>query len=219
MAASSTVIVKLIRSQSARSARRSACAPSTKTKDFWGKVGGVCRTRLGVQPALVLRCARNQLLERRGRAPRVRHRHPRPEGHGLAGQHRRCQRRDVRDLMLTCVERRFNALRAPHPVHWLADNGSAYAARETLEFAVALSPVPCFKPVRSPESNGVSEAFVRTLKRDYARLQPQPDALTVLQQLPNWIDDYNNHHPHSGLPHALTSSVHRAQLQPASCPV
>jgi putative transposase len=71
----------------------------------------------------------------------------------------------VRDLMLACVERRFNALRAPHPVQWLADNGSAYAAHETLEFAPALALVPCFTPVRSPESNGVSEAFVKTLKR------------------------------------------------------
>ncbi len=32
----------------------------------------------------------------------------------------------IRDLMLACVERRFAALRAPHPVQWLADNGSAY---------------------------------------------------------------------------------------------
>jgi putative transposase len=76
----------------------------------------------------------------------------------------------VRDLMLTCVERRFNALRAPHPVQWLADNGSAYAARETLEFAAALALVPCFTPVRSPESNGVSEAFVKTPKCDYAHI-------------------------------------------------
>jgi transposase InsO family protein len=65
----------------------------------------------------------------------------------------------VRDLMLACVERRFNALRAPRPVQWLADNGSAYAARETVEFAAALALVPCFTPVRSPESNGVSEAL------------------------------------------------------------
>ncbi len=92
------------------------------------------------------------------------------------------------------------------PVQWLADNGSAYAARETLEFAAALAPlVPCFTPVRSPESNGVSEAFVKTLKRDYARIKPRPDALTVLQQLPAWIDDYNENHPHSGLRMRLTS--------------
>ena len=44
----------------------------------------------------------------------------------------------VRDLMLACVERRFGSLRAPHPVQWLADNSSAYTARETLDFATAL---------------------------------------------------------------------------------
>jgi putative transposase len=125
----------------------------------------------------------------------------------------------VRDLMLACVERRFNALRAPHPVQWLADNGSAYVARETLEFAAALALVPCFTPVRSPESNGVSEAFVKTLKRDYARIQPRPDALTVLQQLPTWINDYNENHPHSGLRMRSPREFIRSQSQPASCPV
>src|SRR5690348_10425482 len=57
----------------------------------------------------------------------------------------------VRDLMLDCVERRFNTSRAPHPMQWLADNGSAYTARETVDFATALFLVPCFTPV----SNGV----------------------------------------------------------------
>jgi transposase InsO family protein len=104
----------------------------------------------------------------------------------------------VRDPMLACVERRFAVLRAPRPVPWLADNGSAYIARETLDFA-ALSLVPCFTLVRSPECNGVSEAFVTTLKRGYARVQPRPDAPTVLQQLPAWIDDHNKRHLHSGL--------------------
>lgn len=78
----------------------------------------------------------------------------------------------VRNLMLACVGRCFNALRAPYPVEWLADNGSAYTARETIEFATALLLVPCFTPVRSPESNGVSEAFVKAFKaitQEYSR--------------------------------------------------
>ena len=125
----------------------------------------------------------------------------------------------VRDLMLACVERRFASLRAPHPVQWLADNGSAYTARETLDFAAALSLVPCFTPVRSPESNGISEAFVKTLKRDYARIQPRPDALIVLQQLPVWLDDYNESHPHRGLRMRSPREFIQSQSQPAPGPV
>ena len=58
----------------------------------------------------------------------------------------------VRALMLLAVERRFGALRTRYPVEWLADNGSAYTAGETVDFATALNLVPCFTPVRSPES-------------------------------------------------------------------
>jgi putative transposase len=125
----------------------------------------------------------------------------------------------VRDLMLAGVEHRFNALRAPHPVQSLADNGSAFTARDTLDFAAALGLMPCFTPVRSPESNGVSEAFVKTLKRDYARIQPRPNALTVLQQLPAWIDDYNESHPHRGLRMLSPREFIHSHLQPAPCPV
>lgn len=112
-----------------------------------------------------------------------------------------------------------NAASAPYPVQWLADNGSAYTARETLDFAAALGLSPCFTPVRSPESNGISEAFVKTLKRDYARIQPRPDALTVLQQLSAWIDDYNENHPHSGLRMHSPHEFIQSQSQPAPCPV
>ena len=125
----------------------------------------------------------------------------------------------VRDLMLACIETRFGTLRAPHPVQWLADNGSAYTAGETLSFAAALGLVPCFTPVRSPESNGVAEAFVKTLKRDYARVQPRPDADTVLARIGGWIADYNEHHPHRGLGMRSPREFIRAQTQPAPCPV
>ena len=42
------------------------------------------------------------------------------------------------DLMLSCAERRSSALRVSHEVQWLADNGSAYTAWETLDFVTAL---------------------------------------------------------------------------------
>ena len=104
-------------------------------------------------------------------------------------------------------------------MQWLADNGSAYTARETRDFALALNLTACFTPVRSPESNGVSEAFVKTLKCDYARIQPRPDALTVLAQLPGWIEDYNENHPHSGLRMRSPREFIRSQAQPDHCPV
>ena len=45
----------------------------------------------------------------------------------------------------------------------------------------------------------MAEAFVKTLKRDYASVHPKPDAQTVLASLPAWIEDYNEHHPHKAL--------------------
>ena len=101
----------------------------------------------------------------------------------------------VRDLMLACVERRFGATRTPHAVEWLSDNGSATIARQTAQIATALGLRLAFTPVRSPRSNGISEAFVKTLKRDYARVTLRPDAETVLRLLPGWIKDYNTVHP------------------------
>ncbi len=105
----------------------------------------------------------------------------------------------VRDLMVTAVERRFGTIKVPHAVEWLSDNGSAYIARDTADTARALGLTLLFTPVRSPQSNGMSEAFVKTLKRDYARVTILPDADTILALLNEWIEDYCEVHPHSGL--------------------
>lgn len=105
----------------------------------------------------------------------------------------------VRDMMLEAVERRFSALHTPHPIEWLSDNGSCYTAKDTRNFATALNLKSCFTPVRSPESNGMSEAFVKTFKRDYVKTTPLPDAETALRLISGWIEDYNEIHPHSGL--------------------
>jgi putative transposase len=77
--------------------------------------------------------------------------------------------------------------------------GSPYIAKDTQTFARQLGLKPCFTPVRSPQSNGMSEAFVKTLKRDYVQITPLPDAETVLGLIGSWIEDYNDNHPHSGL--------------------
>ncbi|MBP0440699.1 integrase core domain-containing protein [Tianweitania sediminis] len=55
-----------------------------------------------------------------------------------------------------------------------------------------------FTPVRSPKSNGMSEGFVKTLKRE-ASTVILPDADTIMALMASWIDDYCEVHPHSGL--------------------
>lgn len=106
---------------------------------------------------------------------------------------------DVRDIMLEAVEHRFGAHRAPSVIEMLSDNGSPYVAKETRIFARQIGLKPCFTLVQSPQSNGISEAFVKTLKRDYVQVTPLPDAQTVLALIGGWIEDYNDNHPHSGL--------------------
>jgi putative transposase len=34
---------------------------------------------------------------------------------------------------------------------------------------------------------------------DFVMVEPRPDALILLAQLPGWIEDYNESHLHSGL--------------------
>jgi putative transposase len=106
---------------------------------------------------------------------------------------------DVRDMMLEAVEHRFDAFRTPAPIEMLSDNGSPYVAKETRIFARQLGLKPCFTPIKSPQSNGISEAFVKALKRDYVQLTPLPNAEAALGLIASWIDDYNENHPHSGL--------------------
>ena len=63
---------------------------------------------------------------------------------------------DVRDMMLAAVEARFGGHRAPHQVEMLRDNGSPYIAKDTRIFARQLGVKPCYTPVKSPQSNGIS---------------------------------------------------------------
>ena len=126
----------------------------------------------------------------------------------------------IRDLMLESVERRFNRQQTPHPVEWLSDNGSCYRAHETVSFAQSIGLVPCFTPVRSPQSNGMAESFVKTFKRDYVYVHDRPDAQSVLAQLPRWFEDYNDNHPHKALRMKSPREFIRSFHQPAAaCPV
>nr|WP_171764350.1 IS3-like element IS2 family transposase [Shigella flexneri] len=105
----------------------------------------------------------------------------------------------VLDVMLGAVERRFGNDLPSSPVEWLTDNGSCYRANETRQFARMLGLEPKNTAVRSPESNGIAESFVKTIKRDYISIMPKPDGLTAAKNLAEAFEHYNEWHPHSAL--------------------
>ncbi|KVC40108.1 transposase, partial [Burkholderia pseudomultivorans] len=106
----------------------------------------------------------------------------------------------VRDVMLAAVENRFgNELHTPSEIEWLSDNGSGYTADDTRRFAAAIGLKPLTTPVCSPQSNGMAESFVKTMKRDYVAFMPKPDAATAARNLAIAFEHYNEKHPHSAL--------------------
>jgi putative transposase len=122
---------------------------------------------------------------------------------------------EVRDLMVAAVEHRFGQVnRLPQTIEWLTDNGSGYIASETRRFAREIGLEPRTTPIESPQSNGMAEAFVRTIKRDYVRVSPRPDAETVLRQLPAWLAHYNEVHPHKALGYRSPREFIEAQSTP-----
>ena len=60
----------------------------------------------------------------------------------------------------------------------------------------------------------MAEAFVKTMKRDYVRVSPLPDARTVMETLPLWIEHYNSLHPHKALGYRPPASSSRIKPNP-----
>ena len=107
---------------------------------------------------------------------------------------------DIQTLMHWAVAGRFgDGARPDAPIRWLSDNGSIYTALETQITAERLHLVPITTPAASPQSNGMSEVFVNTLRRDYIVGADLSTAAGVLDQIPAWIADYNAVAPHSAL--------------------
>jgi putative transposase len=106
---------------------------------------------------------------------------------------------DIRRLMRRAVFARFGTTPPEGRVQWLSDNGGIYTALETVIEAEKLGLVPITTPVASPESNGMAESFVRTMRRDYVDGADLSSGNRVIEQLRTWIDDYNGFAPHSAL--------------------
>lgn len=108
---------------------------------------------------------------------------------------------DIRLLLDRSIWSRFGerTLTTPITIEWLSDNGGPYTSLETVCYARELGFKPITTPAYSPESNGMAEAFVNTMKRDYVGGADLSDADTVMAQVPGWIEDYNRVAPHSSL--------------------
>jgi putative transposase len=116
---------------------------------------------------------------------------------------------DVQELLETAVATRFHASRSVGSVQFLSDNGSIYTALDTVCTAERLGLIPVTTPAYSPQSNGMSEAFVNTIRRDYLAGADRSTAASVLEQVPNWIGDYNGVAPHSALGYRAPVEYHR----------
>ncbi len=65
--------------------------------------------------------------------------------------------------------------------------------------APAMGLIPCHTPRRSPQSNGLAEAFFGSFKRDYVYQACLETVEDVARQLLGWIEHYNHQAPHSAL--------------------
>jgi putative transposase len=126
-------------------------------------------------------------------------------------------RHEIMELMDKTAVHRFGPLveRLPHPIEWLTDNGGQYTACDTKAYGKEWGFLVRNTPAYSPESNGMSEAFIKTFKRDYVYTHELPDAETVINQLPAWFEDYNEKAPHSGLKYLSPREYRRKQAAEA----
>lgn len=120
--------------------------------------------------------------------------------------------RDIQCLMRKAAANRFGeGTRADRPIQWLSDNGSIYTALDTVITAERLNLAPITTPAMSPQSNGMSEAFVNTMKRDYVAGADRSTAAAVLEQISSWVEDYNAVAPHSALGYKSPVEYRREQ--------
>jgi len=106
---------------------------------------------------------------------------------------------DVQELLLVSVLNRFYKTKAPREIQLLSDRGLVYRSPATQQYAKQLNLKSCFTAAYSPYSNGMAEAFVNTIKRDYVYVNDCENSEQTIKDLKTWILDYNENAPHSSL--------------------
>lgn len=107
---------------------------------------------------------------------------------------------DLGEMVREAVFLRFGQERErAHGIEFLSDNGPEYASRGLRAFLQDMGMTRCHTPCRSPQSNGLAEAFFGSLKRDYVYQGALETLEDIARQIPGWIQDYNERAPHSAL--------------------
>lgn len=113
---------------------------------------------------------------------------------------RRMLSEELQEMVREAVFRRFGAEKEKaQNIEFLSDNGPEYTCQKLRRILQDFGMVVCRTPRRSPESNGLVEAFFGSFKRDYVYQGELESLETVAQKLPEWIKDYNEVAPHSAL--------------------
>jgi putative transposase len=107
---------------------------------------------------------------------------------------------DLAEMLREAIFRRFGEVRArAQGIEFLSDNGPEYTSHRFRPVVQAMGLIPCHTPRRSPESNGIAEAFFGSFKRDYVYQACLETFDEIRRQLPGWIEHYNHQAPHSAL--------------------
>jgi putative transposase len=107
---------------------------------------------------------------------------------------------DLAEMLREAVFWRFGEERVrAQGIEFLSDNGPEYTSHRFRPLVRALGLIPCHTPRRSPQSNGLAEAFFGSFKRDYVYQACLETMEVIEQQLPGWIEHYNHQAPHSAL--------------------
>ena len=106
---------------------------------------------------------------------------------------------DIRTLMDRTLWARFGeaALQARHAIQWLSDNRPPYTTTATVLYAHELGLVPITTPAYSPQSNGLAEAFLKTLKRDDVEDAGRAIPRRCWRSSPSGFEDFNTRTQHS----------------------
>ena len=108
---------------------------------------------------------------------------------------------DIRAIVTDALRKRFGTGIPPKKgdIEFLSDNGPEYRKRRLRSYLGQAGFTVCNTPIRSPESNGIAEAFFKSFKRDYVYQNTCETFFEIGGKIPLWIEDYNTRAPHSAL--------------------